>query len=313
MRWTLTALLALSGLWAAGPPIGGYAGAFARIGADARSVALAGALVADINAGHLALINPASMVYVQRRELGLSYMALPLDRTTQGLTFATGLPPSAAVGISYVRAGDDNIVGRNSIGENTGKLTYNESLVALSFANRLTASISLGLNAKLLLINLGDEDARGFGLDLGILYHRPSGFNLGLRVSNLTGAYSWKVAASQGERVYVDDLPIIISVGSRLPWRHFTFFGQADLVIPKIRQDSKVVYELPFPVFRLAVEDRFWERYFVRGGLDHTTPTFGAGLRFSVRQPEDSRVDYSLSLGKAGEGLGHLFSWVFSL
>ena len=312
MRRILLLALTVPALWAGGPATGGYAGAFARLGADARSGALAGALLADINAGHLALTNPASMVYVQRRELGLSYMALPLDRTLQGLSLATGLPPSAAVGISYLRAGDSNILARNSIGEPGDLLTYAESMVVLSFANRMSPSFSVGLNAKDLIVNLGAEDARGFGLDLGVLYHRPGGLNLALRVQNVTGAVSWRVAASQGERVYVDDLPTIVSVGARIPWRHFTFFGQTDVIFPKFRSNEKIVYELPFPVFKLAVEDIFWERYFVRGGLDHTTPTAGVGVRYSVRRPQDSRVDYSLSLGKAGEGLGHLFTWLFS-
>ena len=313
MRRIAVLLLAASGLWAGGPPTGGYAGAFARIGADARTVALAGALVADINAGYLALTNPASMVYVQRREVGMTYMSLPLDRSIQGLTLATRLPPSAAVGISYLRAGDNNILGRNSIGQSTEMLAYSENMIALSFANRLGPALSLGLNAKLLFVNLGEEDATGFGLDIGLLYHRPNGLNFALRVRNFTGAISWRVAASQGERAYIDDLPTIVSAGARLPWRHFTFFGQVDLVVPKVRINEKVAYVNPIPVFRLAVEDRFWDRYFIRGGLDHTTPTFGIGLRYSIRNPHDSRVDYSLSLGKASEGIGHLFTWVFSL
>jgi hypothetical protein len=276
-------------------------------------VALAGALVADVNAGQLALTNPASLVHVQRRELGLSYMSLPLDRSLQGLSLALRLPPSAAAGVSYLRAGDDNIQGRNSIGEKTEVLAYTENLVTLSFANRLSNTLSIGLNAKLMFMNLADEDSKGFGLDLGLFYRRPSGLNFAMRIQNVTGAYSWKVAASPGDRIYVDYLPIIISAGTRLPWRHFTFFGQTDVVVPRIKEGDDVAFGNAVPVFRLAIEDLLWDRYFVRGGLEQTTPTFGVGLKYSIRQPKDSRVDYSLSLGKAGEGMGHLFSWTFSL
>lgn len=313
MRVFLTILLAGTVLFGSGPATGGYAGAFARIGGDARSVALAGALAADINSGYLALTNPASLVYVQRREVGMSYMTLPLDRSLQSLSLALHLPPSAAVGLSYLRAGDDNIQGRTRIGEPTEILTYNENMMVLSFANRLSSAISLGLNVKVLYINLGNEGSWGFGLDLGLLYHRPSGFNLALKVQNVTGAYSWKVAASVGERNYVDYLPIILSVGTRLPWRSFTFFGQTDVMVPKTKDGDDVAFGGLVPVFRLAVEDLLGERYFIRGGFENTTPTLGVGLRYSIRQPYDSRVDYGLSLGKAGEGIGHLFTWIFSI
>jgi len=61
------------------------------------------------------------------------------------------------------------------------------------------------------------------------------------------------------------------------------------------------------------VEDLLRERYFLRLGLENITPTLGVGLRYSIRLPYDGRVDYSLSLGKTGEGVGHLFTWIFSI
>lgn len=313
MRRILVILIALTLLRAEGPAIGGYAGAFAQLGADARSAALAGALVADINSGYLAFTNPASLVYVQDREVGLSLMTLPLDRSLQSLSVSTAVPPSAAVSVTYIRAGDDNIQGRNSIGERTEVLAYNDNLIMLSFANRFSNTLSMGLNAKLLYLNLGEESSRGFAIDLGFLYRHPAGLALALKLQNVTGAYSWKVTASPGERLYVDYLPLIVSSGFRLPWRHFTFLGQADLVVPKVKEGDSVYYKQPVPVFRGAVEDLLRDRYFIRLGVENTTLTLGAGLKYSVRKPFDSRVDYSVSLGKTTEGMGHFFSWIFSL
>ncbi|MCH7858235.1 MAG: hypothetical protein IID14_00875 [Candidatus Marinimicrobia bacterium] len=305
MRPVPALLIMVTGLWAGGPATGGYPGAFARVGYDARSMALAGALLADINSGFLALTNPASTVHVQKRELGLSYLSLPLDRNLQSLSLAFRLPPTAAAGISYLRAGDDNIQGRNSIGEGTGRLAYAEQMAILTFANRLGSAFSMGLNFKLLWIDLEEEGAKGFGIDFGLLYHTPGGFNLALSIQNITGAYAWKVSTSEGENIYDEQFPRIISIGIRAPWRHFTFFGQTDVVIPA--QESAIT------VTRLAIEDRVGERYFLRLGLEHTTLTMGVGLRYAVRQPLDSGVDYSLSMGKNGEGLGHIFTWRFNL
>ena len=305
MRPVPALLIKVTGLWAGGPATGGYPGAFARVGYDARSMALAGALLADINSGFLALTNPASTVHVQKRELGLSYLSLPLDRNLQSLSLAFHLPPTAAVGFSYLRAGDDHIQGRNSIGQKTNQLAYSEQLAVLTFANRLSSTFSMGISFKRLWIDLEEEGAKGFGIDFGLLYHTPGGFNLALSIQNITGVYAWKVSTSEGENIYDEQFPRIISIGIRAPWRHFTFFGQTDAVIPA--QGSAIT------VTRLAIEDRVGERYFLRLGLEHTTLTLGVGLRYAVRQPLDSGVDYSLSMGKNGEGLGHIFTWRFNL
>lgn len=305
MRSVPALLMMVTGLWAGGPATGGYPGAFTRVGIDARSMALAGALLADINSGYLALTNPASTVYVHKREVGVSYLSLPMDRNLQSLTVAFRLPPTAAAGISYLRAGDENIQGRNSIGEKTQQLAYVEQMAILTFANRMGAAFSMGFNFKILWIDLDEEGARGFGIDFGMLYHTPGGFNLALSIQNITGAYAWKVPTSEGENVYDEQFPLVIGIGARAPWRHFTFFGQTDLVMPA--QGSAVT------VTRLAVEDRLGERYFLRLGLEHTTLTVGVGLGYAIREPLDSGIDYSLSLGKNGEGLGHIFTWRFGL
>ena len=132
-----------------------------------------------------------------------------------------------------------------------------------------------------------------------------TGYSLALLIQDVNGGYSWRVPALQGERQYAERLPRIVSAGVRLPLQPFTFYGQADVVLPS--EGGTVL------VTRLAAEDLLGERLYVRGGLDHLTPTVGVGLRYSIRQQYDSRVDYALSLAKNGEGFGHLFTWVFQL
>ncbi|MFC1481871.1 hypothetical protein ACFL6E_06480 [Candidatus Neomarinimicrobiota bacterium] len=292
---------------------GGYAGAFARIGLDARQYALAGAVVADINTGYLANGNPASAVFVERLEFGFSHMALPLDRSLQSLSIGFHLPPQAAVSLSYLAAGDDNIQGRNSLGQRTELLEYKDQQVMLSFANQVTDRISVGINAKLLLTQVGPENARGFAIDAGLLYHTPKGFNVGCKIENLTGSESWSVALDRGENVYQDYLPLIFSIGTRVPWWHFAFLVQLDAFIPRIEQDSKMALGTLVPQYHIAVEETIANRVFARIGLDNQIPTLGAGIQYSVFSANDSRFDYGLSLGTAGEGFGHLFTWVFVL
>lgn len=312
MRIMLAILLLLTSLPAV-DGMGGYAGVFTRLGTNARAMAMAGALVADLNPGYLALTNPASATYVDRRELGLSYIALPLDRSLQSISLAFFLPPTAAVGVSYLRAGDDQIQGRNSIGQRTGNLTYAEQMAVLTFANQITRTISVGMNAKMLFINLADESTKGFAIDLGLLYRRESGLSLAFRAENVTGSYSWKVAAENGERVYSEYLPLIVSGGFRLPWRQFALFTQLDAVYPRLPKDGGIAMADPIIQFRVASEILIEERLFVRGGWDTTAPTLGIGLQYAVLNVADSRVDYSLLMARGREGFGHFFTWVFNL
>ncbi len=296
-----------------GSTSGGYAGAFTRMGMDARQYALAGAVVADINTGYLANSNPASAVFVERIEFGFSHMALPLDRSLQSLSLGVHLPPEAAVTISYLAAGDDNIQGRNSLGQRTELLAYKDQQVMLSFANQVSDRLSVGINAKLLLTKVGSEQAKGFAIDAGILYHTPKGLNVGAKIENLIGSETWAVAMERGENVYQDYLPLIFRLGTRVPWRHFAFLIQIDAFIPRLEQDGKMALGSMFPQFRLAVEETIANRIFVRAGLDNQLPTLGAGVQYSVFSANDSRFDYGLSLGTGGEGFGHLFTWVFTL
>jgi hypothetical protein len=300
-------------VYASGNTRGGYAGAFARIGLDARQYALAGAVVADINTGYLANSNPASAVFVERMEFGFSHMALPLDRSLQSLSFGIHLPPQAAISFSYLAAGDDNIQGRNSLGQRTEILEYKDQQLMLSFANQVTDRLSIGINAKLLLTKVGKENANGFAIDAGILYHTPKGFNIGGKIENLTGDESWSVAKEQGANDYKDYLPLIIRLGTRIPWWHFVVLVQLDGFIPRIEQESKMAFGTLFPQYRFAVEDLIANRIFARVGLDNQIPTLGAGVQYSVFSANDSRFDYGLSLGNGGEGFGHLFTWVFVL
>ena len=306
MSRTILILLAMSSaLFGQRPLTGGYPGAFMRIGSNARDVALGSALAADINSGFLAITNPASVVYHRRREFGISYLYLPLDRSVQTLNFAIALPPTAAASLSYIRAGDNNIIGRNSIGKKTGKVAYSEQAIGLTFSNRLTRHISFGLTAKVLLQTLDMFSSQGFGIDVGLLYRRPSGLSAAIRVENVTGAYVWSIEEAQDSRDYSERLPRLLSGALRIPWWHFVLYAQVDGFFP---EDGGVVN-----IYRLGIEDKIGEKLFIRGGMNHLTPTAGAGLIFSLREEHDSSVDYSLSLGRSGEGLGHIFSWVFSL
>ncbi|MCH8327369.1 MAG: hypothetical protein IID15_02435 [Candidatus Marinimicrobia bacterium] len=157
----------------------------------------------------------------------------------------------------------------------------------------------------MLLQTLDVFSSQGFGIDVGLLYRRPSGLSAAIRVENLTGAYAWRIEGAQENREYSERLPRLLSGAVRIPWWHYIFYAQVDGFFP---EQGGVVN-----IFKLGVENKIGDKVFIRGGMNHLTPTAGAGLVFSLREEHDSSIDYSLSLGRSGEGLGHNFSWVFAL
>ena len=92
---------------------GGYAGAGFRYGSNAREFSLAGALIADKTPGFNPFSNPALLQFSKSNHIGLSINSMSLDRSVQSFSFSRRLPPSAGVGVAILRAGTDNIQGRN--------------------------------------------------------------------------------------------------------------------------------------------------------------------------------------------------------
>ena len=92
---------------------GGYAGSGFRYGSNAREFSLAGALIADKTPGFYAFSNPALLQFSKSNHIGLSINSMSLDRSVQSFSFARRLPPTAGVGVAILRAGTDNIQGRN--------------------------------------------------------------------------------------------------------------------------------------------------------------------------------------------------------
>ena len=96
-----------------------FAGGFLRMGSSARAMAMGSGFTAEIDPGFAAYHNPASMVYLTKRQIGFSHHFLPLDRRFMTANISIPLPPSASVGLAWISAGVDKIDGRNSAGEHT--------------------------------------------------------------------------------------------------------------------------------------------------------------------------------------------------
>ena len=84
---------------------GGYAGSGLRYASNAREFALSGSLIADKQNGFSSFSNPASIRLSRKNIIGMSIQNLSLDRSNQSFNYSKQHPPSAAVGIAFLRSG----------------------------------------------------------------------------------------------------------------------------------------------------------------------------------------------------------------
>ena len=196
-----------------------FAGGFLRMGASARAMAMGSGFTAEIDAGFAAYHNPASMVFVDKRQLGFSHHFLPLSRRFMAANFSTQIPPSAGLGIAWISAGTDKIDGRTSSGEHTQYLSTSEDAFMISFAQRILSWFSAGLNVKILKhqlpMNTMDLAGKGMGMDFGVFIRTEKGANLAFMVQDLNSRYHWKTdKIFERGKEYVEQFPTVYRAGT---------------------------------------------------------------------------------------------------
>ncbi len=289
--------------------IGGYAGGYLRLGTTARSMALGGGLTAEIDPGWAAFHNPAALVFLDKRHLSMFHHFLPLDRDLISITAASALPPTGGIGLGVLRAGVDNIDGRDGSGHQTETLSTAEYAIIFSFANEIMEGVSVGVNVKLLYQSLpmnSKGQSRGTGFDIGLLIRRSSKMEFGLVLQDLSTAFNWNTAElfEDEGRTYQDKFPMWIRAGLVYHLKDFDVIGDYSII-------SDWEYSSAHRI-RAGLEFFANPRVALRGGIDNFMPSAGAGLNYSLINRDDSYVDYAFVLGKRGEGISHVFTYVFT-
>ena len=207
-------LLLAGGTWTTAHGQGIGAGAFSRIGFDARGVAMGNALVAAPGADVSPYYNPALLPAASAQRVSGSAAALAYDRQLQSLEFTTPLGPTAGVGLGLLHAGVSNIDGRNADGVHTQTLSTDEFALSLAFGNRFAETLSVGVGFTLYQSDVVPETSpvRGFGLDLGVAYRVSSRLKLAGAVTDLLAKYEWDTSSVNGQS-RADRFPVRLLLG----------------------------------------------------------------------------------------------------
>ena len=298
---------------------GGYAGAFARLGVGPRPLAMGGAFSAVAEGPETFYYNVAGLPHLSQRQLTASMRVLSLDRNFTYIGYAQSVHPDTAdqeggalnggFALAWVRAGVDNIDGRDFDGRKTADLSYEEHLFALSFALSPTPFLSVGFGAKLFLSRFpgvtdggGAITSQSVGFDLGVLLRPHERVSLGLTVRDLNAKYTWNT-----DKLYergtstVDRFPITWVGGVAVQ----VLPGRLTLALDVEKNNQQD------GVLRFGGEYRPRPQVSLRAGLNDGSPTFGAGYAFGLLGRR-AYLNYAYVTLGASLSSEHVFAWTFS-
>ena len=290
----------------------GYSGTFLRMGTSARSLAMGSGFTAEIDQGFSAYHNPASVAFLNKRQLAFSHHALNLDRRLMMSSISTGIPPTAGLGVAWVSSGVDNIQGRSTSGYKTQILSTSEDAIFISFAQRITPWLALGINVKILNhqlpMNESELAGKGTGFDIGFMVLPEEKLRFAFMIQDLNTNYQWNTGqVFEGEgRIYKESFPTMYRLGTTFTFQRIYFVGDIGVVA---NQDDILGMTM-----RFGGEYQISENYFIRGGFGNSRFSLGAGLNFTFLNLNDAFFDYAVVIEphSASQGMIHVFTYAFN-
>ena len=290
----------------------GYSGSFLRMGTSARSLAMGSGFTAEIDQGFSAYHNPASVAFLNKRQLAFSHHALNLDRRLMMSSISTGIPPTAGLGVAWVSSGVDNIQGRSTSGYKTQILSTSEDAIFISFAQRITPWLALGINVKILSHQLPMNESqlagKGTGFDIGFMVLPEEKLRFAFMIQDLNTNYQWNTGqVFEGEgRIYKESFPTMYRLGTTFTFQRIYFVGDIGVVA---NQDDILGMTM-----RFGGEYHISENYFIRGGFGNSRFSLGAGFNFTFLNLNDAFFDYAVVIEphSASQGMIHVFTYAFN-
>jgi len=317
-KFALFLILYIPTLWAS-PGDGGYAGAFLRMGFEARTKALGDAYTAVPEGAVAGIYNPATLPNLTSRQAILSFSFLPLDRTLDYVGFATPLAPKAKNGesgqpleaglaVGWIHAGVKNIDGRDGSGNHTEYLSNSENAFFMSFALKPSQYLSIGVSGKILYNRIpgitednGALTSSGFGLDIGVYSNPLPGLSIGIALKDNLSKYSWNTDSVYERGTSTTyEFPRIVRAGAAYRIPRQWLLVVADLETSDVQN----------PRYHIGAEFTAKELGALRIGLDHDTPSFGFGLYLQIFG-KLATLNYAFTPGLEALTPEHVVSWMF--
>lgn len=257
---------------------GGGAGAYLKMGIGARPLALGGAFAGLAEGPSALYYNPAGLAHQATREVDTMHAMLTLDRSLDAFAYAhplakAGKPGTLALG--WVRYGVDGIPETRVNGAgapildaagNVQVFSYFEDVeqtITLGYGRPYDEKLSWGAALSRHTHELFNASADGFGLDLGLLYKANARATVGASIKNAGAIMKWDTASGRKDRI-----PTTSTIGCAYKIRP----NLTALVDLEKTGDEEIRSHV-------GVEGFVNKRLALRGGLDKTDLSLGAGFR----------------------------------
>jgi hypothetical protein len=227
-------------------------------------------------------------------------------------SISTGIPPTAGLGVAWVSSGVDNIQGRSTSGYKTQILSTSEDAIFISFAQRITPWLALGINVKILNhqlpMNESELAGKGTGFDIGFMILPEEKLRFAFMIQDLNTNYHWNTGqVFEGEgRIYKESFPTMYRLGTTFTFQRIYFVGDIGVVA---NQDDILGMTM-----RFGGEYQLSENYFIRGGFGNSRFSLGAGFNFTFLNLNDAFFDYAVVIEphSASQGMIHVFTYAFN-
>ena len=290
---------------------------FLKIGMDARSSAMGGAVTGQETNLTGVYWNPASIA--GQNGIGIQFGSYDwlVAMKYQFATIGIDLGKNNVIGFNIVNlSSPEDLVRTVAEPHGTGeKFSTNDLSVGVSYSTMLTDRFSIGSSVKYIQQNIWHSTAKTIALDIGTLFKTPfNNTRLGASISNYGGKMRMegrdqKISIDPDQdnegnvefvnAVYETDyfpLPLIFRVGlsgELIQKELITLTYGIDAIHPN--DNSEYV--------NIGVELNYSDKFFLRGGIPSLFkedriegPSFGVGLNYPInRMSTLLRIDYSLS------------------
>jgi hypothetical protein len=251
-------------------------GAFSRMGFGARGMGMGNAMSAVITGELVSYYNPAVTVFQDNNSVLTGYSFLSIDRNLNFLSYTRRFDfysqkdsllenpkprNSAGVSIGVINAGVNNIDGRDNNGLPTGELSTSENQFYLSFANRFSDKLSVGITAKFYYYKLFEDiSTTSFGVDIGGVYKFNDQFTVALAVIDINSKYKWDTSpAYKKDGVITEDkFPNLRKLG-------VSYLNKEIGILASLEYENS---SAETNILRAGVEYNIYEGLYLRGGID---------------------------------------------
>lgn len=278
-----------------------------HLGFGARALSAGRAFTAVADDPSAIYWNPAGLELVYQQSFTFFHSSLPEGTMFNFISYAFPTLNIGTIGFAIGRMGTGDMVARDyNYNPSDQKFSWDEYQAFIAYAKKLPWNVTSGATVRIIrrgFSNLntelysGDLIDYGVGFDLGFMY-TPSGFtslflqdwNLGLNIRNL-------FAPQLKEGDQVDEFPLSIRFGIL---RKLYFSNGGNNINIMMDLDYSQNRDM---MFNMGLEYKFKELGMLRAGLDGSSPTFGAGAKYSFMQ-----IDYAFGGSKYSEIFGPLHS-----